>query len=100
VASVTVLVRDLSRVVRIVLRMAFYATPILYSVRSIKSSVIRDLYAINPLTGILDLYRASVFNAEMASLRAIVSASVITLLILLLGARVFARLESPVLKEL
>jgi hypothetical protein len=36
----------------------------------------------------------------MASLRAIVSASVITLLILLLGARVFARLESPVLKEL
>ena len=100
VASVTVLVRDLARVVRIVLRMAFYATPILYSVRSIDHPVIRDLYAINPLTGILDLYRASVFSAEMASPRAILSACVITLLVLLLGARVFARLESPVLKEL
>jgi ABC-2 type transport system permease protein len=100
VAAVTVLVRDLARVVRIVLRMAFYATPILYSVRSIDHPVIRDLYAINPLTGILDLYRASVFSAEMASPRAILSACVITLLVLLLGARVFARLESPVLKEL
>jgi len=100
VASVTVLVRDLARVVRIVLRMAFYATPILYSVRSINHPVIRDLYVINPLTGILDLYRASVFSAEMASLKAIVSATVITLLVLLLGARVFSRLESPVLKEL
>jgi ABC-2 type transport system permease protein len=100
VAATTVLVRDLARVVRIILRMAFYATPILYSVRSIRSPLIRDLYAINPMTGILDLYRASVFSAEMASLRAVVSAAVISLVMLLIGARVFARLESPVLKEL
>jgi len=100
VASLTVLVRDLARVVRILLRMAFYATPILYSVRNIDNALIRDLYALNPLTGILDLYRASVFPAEMAGWRNIGLATVITLLILALGARVFARLESPVLKEL
>jgi ABC-2 type transport system permease protein len=100
VASVTVLVRDLARVVRIVLRMAFYATPILYSVRSIKSDVIRELYAINPLTGILDLYRASVFSAEMASWRAIGISTLVSLVILAIGARAFTRLESPVLKEL
>ena len=100
VASVTVLVRDLARVVRIVLRMAFYATPILYSVRSIDNPVIRQLFALNPLTGILDLYRASVFSAEMASWRVIGVAALISVLVLALGARVFARLESPVLKEL
>jgi len=100
VASVTVLVRDLARVVRIVLRMAFYATPILYSVQSIDSPVIRQLYALNPLTGILDLYRASVFPAEMASLRVIGVSALVCVLVLLLGARIFARLESPVLKEL
>jgi ABC-2 type transport system permease protein len=99
-SSATVLVRDLARVVRIILRMAFYATPILYSVRSISSPVIRDLYSINPMTGILDLYRASVFSAEMASWRAIALSAVISLLALAVGARVFARLESPVLKEL
>jgi ABC-2 type transport system permease protein len=100
VASVTVLVRDLARVVRIILRMAFYATPILYSVKSINSQLVRDLYALNPLTGILDLYRASVFPAEMASMRTIGVSVVVTLLVLALGARVFAHLESPVLKEL
>ena len=100
VASVTVLVRDLARVVRIVLRMAFYGTPILYSVRSIHSEVIRELYALNPLTGILDLYRASVFSAEMASARAVGLSAAISLLMLVIGAAVFARLESPVLKEL
>jgi ABC-2 type transport system permease protein len=99
-SSATVLARDLARVVRIILRMAFYATPILYSVRSIRSPVIRDLYSINPMTGILDLYRASVFSAEMASWRAIALSAVISLLALAVGARVFARLESPVLKEL
>jgi ABC-2 type transport system permease protein len=100
VASVTVLVRDLARVVRIVLRMAFYATPILYSVNSIEQPVIRKLYALNPLTGILDLYRASVFPREMASWGHIGLAAVISLLVLAFGARVFAHLESPVLKEL
>jgi ABC-2 type transport system permease protein len=100
VASATVLVRDLARVVRIVLRMAFYATPILYSVNSIDNPAIRELYALNPLTGILDLYRVSVFPAEMASWRNIGLAAVISVVVLALGARVFARLESPVLKEL
>ena len=100
VSASTVLVRDLSRVVRIALRMGFYATPILYSVQSIGSPVIRELYALNPLTGILDLYRASVFSNEMASARAIGLSAAISLLMLLIGAAVFARLESPVLKEL
>lgn len=99
-AAVTVMVRDLQRVVRIILRMAFYATPILYSVRSIKNTTLREIYDVNPLTGILDLYRASVFSAEMAGWRTIGSSVVLSLLVLLVGARVFARLESPVLKEL
>jgi ABC-2 type transport system permease protein len=80
--------------------MAFYATPILYSVKSIDSPLIRQLYALNPLTGILDLYRASVFPAEMASVRVIGVSALVCVLVLLLGARIFARLESPVLKEL
>jgi ABC-2 type transport system permease protein len=100
VAAATVLVRDLARVVRIALRMAFYATPILYSVQSIRSPLIRQLYALNPMTGILDLYRASVFSREMASVHAIGLSAVISVAMLLVGAAVFARLESPVLKEL
>ena len=40
------------------------------------------------------------FSAEMAGWRTIGSSVVLSLLVLLVGARVFARLESPVLKEL
>src|SRR3954453_811619 len=90
VASVTVLVRDLARVVRMGLRMPFYAKPILYSVRSIDSELVRQLYALNPLTGILDLYRVSVFPREMANWWNIGLAAVISVLVLALGARVFS----------
>jgi hypothetical protein len=41
-----------------------------------------------------------VFSAEMASWRAIGISTLVSLVILVLGARAFTRLESPVLKEL
>lgn len=100
-ASATVLVRDLARVVKIVLRMLFYATPILYSVQRVPDDYhLRELYALNPLSGIIDLYRASVFSDQMAGPWTMGGAVVISFAILFLGAWVFTRLESSVLKEL
>jgi ABC-2 type transport system permease protein len=100
-AAVTVLVNDLSRVVRILLRLMFYATPILYSVDRVPNKYhLHQIYALNPMTGIVDLYRASVFSSQMAGPGTIAAAVVISFALLLLGLRVFGRLESVVLKEL
>jgi ABC-2 type transport system permease protein len=97
-ASVTVLVTDTARVVRIVMRLAFYATPVLYSA-DVAPPMLRTLLAFNPMSGILELFRSGFFRGEMNML-SVVSAVVITFVLLLVGATVFKRLEPAVLKEI
>jgi ABC-2 type transport system permease protein len=99
-ASATVLVRDLQRVVRIGLRIMFYLSPVIYSVQRIDIPAIRKLFALNPLTGIIELYRSALFPDAFAGWKVVGVAMVICVASLLVGARVFARLESAVLKEL
>ena len=100
-ASATVLVRDLSRVVRIALRVLFYLSPVIYSVRRLEIGPLRQLFKLNPMTGILELFRSTAFpegvrSAGTASSSRPSSASRPALA----GAAVFRRLERPVLKEI
>src|SRR5690625_7915622 len=59
-APLTVLFKDLERLIRILLRMFFYLTPVLYSVKKIPEAV-QDIYILNPMVGILEIYRAVIF---------------------------------------
>jgi ABC-2 type transport system permease protein len=59
-APATVLADDTIRVVRIALRMLFYGTPIIYSLDFAPHWVQTALW-FNPMTGILELYRAGFF---------------------------------------
>jgi ABC-2 type transport system permease protein len=99
-AAATVLVRDLQRVVRIGLRVMFYMSPIIYSVSDVPQAKLRALFALNPMTGIVELYRSLAFPDAFAGWAVVGVAALISLAILLWGATVFRRLESPVLKEL
>ena len=97
-APVTALVRDTQRVVRIGLRMMFYLTPVVYAVHSIPKSV-KPLLELNPMTGILELYRAGFFDVT-ASWRPVAASAVVTLTLFVVGWFTFIRLESAVLKEI
>jgi ABC-2 type transport system permease protein len=97
-APVTVLVSDMARVVRIALRLGFYATPVLYSA-DMAPPALRTLLALNPMSGILELFRSGFFKGEM-NLLSVASACVMTVLLLLIGAVVFKRMEPAVLKEI
>lgn len=99
-AAATVLVRDLQRVVRIGLRVMFYLSPVIYSINSIHIGALRKLFALNPLTGIIELYRALAFPNVFAGWGVVGVAALICVLALLAGATVFRRLENAVLKEL
>jgi ABC-2 type transport system permease protein len=98
-APVTSLVTDMSRVVRIALRMGFYATPILYGVHAVEVQPLDSLLLLNPMTGILELYRAGFFPEEL-NVAAVAVACVLSVGILVAGTAVFERLESAVLKEI
>jgi ABC-2 type transport system permease protein len=103
-ASLTVLVTDLQRVVRILLRVMFYLTPVLYSVHILEKSFdvphITQLVALNPMAGIIDLYRRAVFEDTQTPWHVPAIGAVVTLVIFVVGAWIFRRLEPAVLKEL
>jgi ABC-2 type transport system permease protein len=98
-SCVTVLVRDLQRIVRIALRVGFYTSPIVYGLLSLDHKQ-RLAFTFNPLTGIIECYRALAFPAQFAGWSYIVAAAVISAVLLLVGLTVFDRSQAAVLKEI
>lgn len=97
-APLTVLVEDTQRVVRIAMRMAFYSTPIIYSLDTVPENL-RVVLWFNPMSGVLELYRAGLFDEPLVP-QPIVTSVVLALVFLVVGSTVFKRLERSVLKEI
>ncbi|GAB3817250.1 ABC transporter permease [Micromonospora zhanjiangensis] len=103
-SSLNVLLRDIDRFMRLVLRAMFYATPIIYPLSLVQHSGmpgwLRIAYECNPLVGILQLFRAVWYPGQFPSTGVLLSSLVGSLVVLLAGFWVFRRLEPAVLKEL
>jgi ABC-2 type transport system permease protein len=99
-APVTALVDDFVRVVRILLRVLFYLTPILYSPAALDAyKWALGVIKLNPLTGIIEMYRAGLTDAAVDWAAIGISAfSAVGWLVF--GAWVFIRLERSVIKEI
>lgn len=98
VAPLCALWGDLERTTRLILRMLFYASPIIYGLSDLPSPF-REIATFNPLAGIFVLYRSGMFP-EQWDPAAVGVAAAMSLALLLLGVIVFRRLEPAVLKEL
>jgi ABC-2 type transport system permease protein len=97
-APLVVLVRDLERVVRIALRLGFYASPVIFAVPDVPEPW-DVLFAVNPLAGVLELIRAGFFPG-LVNWTHVGLATAVSVLFLLVGWWVFARLERTILKEI
>jgi ABC-2 type transport system permease protein len=64
VAPAAVLVKDLERIIPIVMRVLFYASPVLYSISLVPPSI-RELFSYNPAVGFLTLTHAAFFPAAL-----------------------------------
>ncbi len=102
-APITSLVTDMQRVIRIVLRMLFYATPVIYAGNIVPHPYDKITW-LNPMTGVLEMMRAGFFShhgpKQAVVWGSIVVSIVMSVAMLLIGAAVFARLERAVLKEI
>jgi ABC-2 type transport system permease protein len=105
-APLAVLVRDVERIVPPILRVLFYLSPIIFSVqkldkqlRHIHLPLVQYFQAVNPFTGIMEVFRATFFKPELRWRDVIVSA-VVCLVVFALGIGVFRRLERQMLKEI
>jgi ABC-2 type transport system permease protein len=97
-APATVLADDTIRVVRIALRMLFYGTPIIYTL-DIAPKWLQTALWFNPMSGILELYRAGFFH-EHVQVAPLVVGVLMSVGFLVWGAITFARMERAVLKEI
>ncbi|NQX12857.1 ABC transporter permease [Microbacteriaceae bacterium VKM Ac-2855] len=98
IAPLVVFFRDLERAAKLVLRFLFYASPIIYSTDNLPEAL-QPWAALNPLSGIFALYRATFFAAEFDGYL-IGVAALTSAVVLAIGIVVFQRSERAVLKEI
>jgi len=90
-AALNVQYRDIQHATPFLIQLWMYATPIVYPA-SVVPAKYRIIFAINPLTGIIEAYRAAVLGRPIDFAGLAVSTLVI-LLVLVWGARQFRRME-------
>jgi ABC-2 type transport system permease protein len=100
IAPVVVFFRDLERAIKLALRLLFYATPIVYGIAKFdKHPLIKHVLDLNPLTGIMSIYRGAFFKGNL-DWPAVGIAAIESVIILVIGIFMFRRNVRAVLKEL
>jgi ABC-2 type transport system permease protein len=99
VAPLVVFFRDLERAVRLLLRVLFYASAVVYGFNDLQAHGLGTIAAFNPLTGIMGLYRAAFFPKDLDWFPVAVSAGM-SVVILVIGVFVFRGSIRTVLKEI
>lgn len=99
VAPLVVFFRDLERAIKLVLRFAFYASPIIYGLADLRDLGLEQVGAFNPLSGIITLYRAAFFPQQLDWFAVGISAAM-SAIIFAVGVFVFRRSIRAVLKEI
>ena len=98
-APLTVIVTDVPRLVKIVLRIGVYLTPVLYAVSNIPAEL-QWIAALNPMSGILSIYRLTFWPDAVAPWSVYATSVAFSFALLAAGFAVFRRLEGAVLKEI
>nr|WP_205864764.1 ABC transporter permease [Planctomonas sp. JC2975] len=100
VAPLVVFFKDLERAVKLLLRLLFYASAVLYPVNDVpKGSLFRYFIDANPLVGLFGMYRSGFFPEDLHWSLVIISA-LGSLIFLVVGWLVYSRTIRSVLKEM
>ena len=83
----------------LVLQLGLFATPVAYPLSSL-SPKLRVVIELNPLTGVIEAFRAIMLTGFHASAEAIVIGLGATVLMAVSGWRIFSRLETTMADEI
>jgi homopolymeric O-antigen transport system permease protein len=98
-SSLNVFYRDIQQILEVLILMWFYLTPIFYTISMIPERF-RHLYLLNPIAGLVIMYRAILFENQVPSYKVFLSTLVISLLTFLVGSLVFRRYQHRFAEEL
>ena len=79
--------------------MLFYATPVLYSTTLFENSSIKWLIELNPMTHIITCYRDILFYKSPPHFKRLLGVFIISSIILIIGVRIFKKLEKGFAEE-
>ena len=105
-SATNTLLRDVERVIHPIVRVIFYLSAILFPTYRILddlqrlSPLLATLYQVNPVVGIMELYRAMWFPQNFLGWDVVAAGAGGCVLFLVVGWWMFTRLETQVLKEL
>jgi lipopolysaccharide transport system permease protein len=91
-SAIIVFFRDMRFVVPLLTQIWMYATPIIYPVELVPEHL-WPYYFLNPMAGIVDGYRRSLVMGQEPRMSALLLATLISFLLLLLGYTLFKRVE-------
>lgn len=91
--------RDLEHIVGIVTMAWLYVTPVIFSFAAFPEWL-RRLLQLNPMTQIIDGYRAVLLYAKLPDTLGFLGVTVLSLLVFFIGTRIFAKLERNFAEEI
>lgn len=96
--SVDIYMRDLEYIVNFFLNLAFYATPIIYSVDMFPAKF-RWILNINPFAVIIESYRDILLNGVFPDISSLLYITILSLVVLFFGYFIFRKLEKGFAEE-
>lgn len=97
-SSVTVYFRDLEHFVGIAIMLLFYATPIVYSIKTIESGY-ATILKLNPMAHIVEAYRSIFYYQDIPNLKYLGILFVISTVLCVIGYYIFKKLEKRFAEE-
>ena len=98
-SAITVYFRDLEHILGIVTMAWMYMTPIMYD-KSIVPENLMPIFNLNPMTHVIECYRAVLYEKKIPDLTTLLSAAGLGILILIVGILVFNKLQKRFAEEL
>ena len=97
-SAINVYIKDIEYIVQFIMNLLFYATPIVYDVTMIPERFRWILY-LNPMAHFLDAYRAIFYSKTMPDLKSLGIIGLISFLVLIIGYKIFKKLEKGFAEE-
>lgn len=97
-SAVEIFVRDLEHIINFVLSMAFYVTPILYKAELVPKNL-RFILKLNPMAYIIDAYRDIFYYGVMPDISSLLLVFLVSIIVMMLGYKVFERLQRGFAEE-
>ena len=104
VSSITVYIRDLQHIIGVLLQLMFYATPIVYSLDSIKvggtASKFLKFLKLNPMSYVIDGFRRIFYYHEVPDIKALLILLALSIVLCIVGYAIFNKLQKRFAEEL